>query len=54
MHVAQHARPRVPLPALGLREDEVQHHPDDAHQQPEHQAPERALGREGYLLEQGA
>ena len=55
VHVLHHAWSDVGLAALGLWVDEVQHQPNDAQQQPDHQAPERALGKEGYsLLEQEA
>lgn len=55
VHVLHHAWAQVPLSALGLWVDEVQHQPNDAQQQPDHQAPEGALGEEGSALpEQGA
>lgn len=50
VHVLHHAWAEVGLAALGLWVDEVQHQPNNAQQQPDHQAPERALGKEGYSL----
>lgn len=50
VHVLHHAWSEVDLATLGLWVDEVQHQPNDAQQQPNHQAPECALGKEGYSL----